>query len=112
MLNLPPLESLRFFEAAAGERHGRRPRRLRIVSVEAVAEKWLMPRLPGFTAAHPGIAIEIETNHRGVDPERRDFDAWLAYSGETGAGSGPAHDNPVAGHNPEGSSPAQGAVQP
>ena len=67
------------------ERHRREPRRLRIVSVEAVAEKWLVPRLASFRAAHPGIAVEIETNHRSVDPERRDFDAWLAYSGETAA---------------------------
>ena len=61
------------------------PRRVRIVSVEAVAEKWLLPRLASFKAAHPGIAIELETNHRSVDPARRDFDAWLAYSGETSA---------------------------
>ena len=61
------------------------PRRVRIVSVEAVAEKWLLPRLASFKAAHPGIAIEIETNHRSVDPALRDFDAWLAYSGETSA---------------------------
>ena len=69
------------------ERHRLRPRtrRVRIVSVEAVAEKWLMPRLPAFTAAHPDIAVELETNHRGVNPERRDFDAWLAYTGETAA---------------------------
>ena len=150
MLHLPPLESLRFFEAAARhqsfvlagkelgvtasavgqrirtlekhlgaelfERYGRSlrlnrrggaylkevqrilaevhgvserqrvtPRRVRIVSVEAVAEKWLLPRLVSFKAAHPGIAIELETNHRGVDPSRRDFDAWLAYTGETSA---------------------------
>ena len=151
MLLLPPLESLRFFEAAARqqsfaraaaeigvtpaavgrrirmlekhldvplfERRGRRvrlnrrgqaylkevqrilaevhgvserqrrwPRRVRIVSVEAVAEKWLVPRLATFAAAHPGVALEIETNHRGVDPDRRgDFDAWLAYTGETAA---------------------------
>ena len=58
---------------------------MRIVSVEAVAEKWLLPRLASFKAAHPGIAIELETNHRSVDPSRRDFDAWLAYSGETSA---------------------------
>ena len=51
------------------------PRRVRIVSVEAVAEKWLLPRLASFKAAHPGIAIELETNHRSVDPARRDFDA-------------------------------------
>ena len=61
------------------------PRRVRIVSVEAVAEKWLLPRLASFKAAHPDIAIELETNHRSVDPARRDFDAWLAYSGETSA---------------------------
>ena len=58
---------------------------MRIVSVEAVAEKWLLPRLASFRAAWPGIAIEIETDHRSVDPSRRDFDAWLAYSGETSA---------------------------
>ena len=151
MLHLPPLESLRFFEAAArhqsfvlagkelgvtaaaavghrirtleghlgaelferrrrsvhlnrrgraylkevqrilAEVHGvselqrATPRRVRIVSVEAVAEKWLLPRLASFKAAHPGIAIELETNHRSVDPSLRDFDAWLACSGETSA---------------------------
>ena len=67
------------------ERQRRWPRRVRIVSVEAVAEKWLAPRLATFKAAHPAIAIEVETNHRGVDPDRRDFDAWFAYSGETAA---------------------------
>ena len=67
------------------ERQRHTPRRVRIVSVEAVAEKWLLPRLVSFKAAHPGIAIELETNHRAVDPARRDFDAWLAYSGETSA---------------------------
>ena len=67
------------------ERQRRWPRRVRIVSVEAVAELWLVPRLAAFTAAHPGVAIELETNHRGVDPDRRDFDAWLAYTGETAA---------------------------
>ena len=67
------------------ERQRRWPRRVRIVSVEAVAEKWLVPRLATFTAAYPGVAFELETNHRGVDPDRRDFDAWLAYTGETAA---------------------------
>ena len=67
------------------ERQRHTPRRVRIVSVEAVAEKWLLPRLASFKATHPGIAIELETNHRGVDPDRRDFDAWFAYTGETAA---------------------------
>ncbi|WP_419165237.1 LysR substrate-binding domain-containing protein [Candidatus Palauibacter sp.] len=150
MLRLPPLESLRFFEAAArhqsfaraaseldvtpaavahrirtlekhleaelfdrrsrgvrlnrrgraylkevqriladvhgiSQRHRREAPRVGIVSVEAVAERWLVPRLPSFRAAHPDIAIELETNHRGVDPQRSDFDCWLAYTGETSA---------------------------
>ena len=59
--------------------------RLKLVSVEAVAEKWLMPRLANFNLAYPGVVIELETNHRGVDPARRDFDIWLAYVGKTAA---------------------------
>ena len=42
--------------------------RLKLVSVEAVAEKWLMPRLADFKVSHPGVIIELETNHRGVEP--------------------------------------------
>ena len=67
------------------ERQRRWPRRVRIVSVEAVAEKWLVPRLATFKAEHPEVAIELETNHRGVDPDDRNFDAWFAYTGETAA---------------------------
>ena len=57
------------------ERQRRWPRRVRIVPVKAVAEKWLVPRFATFKAEHPGVAIELETNHRGVDRDRRDFDA-------------------------------------
>ena len=57
---------------------------LKLVAVEAVAEKWLMPRLMGFRAANPDIAIEFETDHRPVDPARRDFDLWIAFTNEIG----------------------------
>ena len=67
------------------ERQRRWPRRVRIISVEAVAEKWLVPRLATFKAEHPEVAIELETNHRGIDPDDRNFDAWFAYTGETAA---------------------------
>ena len=40
---------------------------------------------PRFKAEHPGVALELETNHRGVDPDRRDVDAGFAYTGETAA---------------------------
>ena len=57
---------------------------LKLVAVEAVAEKWLMPRLMGFRTAHPEIAIEFETDHREVDSSRRDFDVWIAFTREVG----------------------------
>ena len=60
-------------------------RSVKVVSVESLAEIWLMPKLPDFEAAHPDIVVEIETHHRGVDPGGRDFDAWLAYAGPTAA---------------------------
>ena len=66
------------------ERHRDRTeaQRLKLVAVEVVAEKWLMPRLADFQAAHPDIAIEFETDHREVDPDRRDFDVWVAFTNE------------------------------
>lgn len=60
-------------------------RTVRLVSVESLAEKWLIPRMGELEALQPGIALEVETNHRGVDPDRRDFDMWLAYAGPTDA---------------------------
>ena len=53
---------------------------LKVVAVEVVAEQWLMPRLAHFKASHPEIAIELETDHRKVDPHRRDFDIWIAFT--------------------------------
>ena len=67
---------------AATDRHREHTgeKRLKLVAVEVVAEKWLMPRLADFKAAHPDISIEFETDHREVDPERRDFDIWIAFT--------------------------------
>ena len=56
--------------------------RLKLVAVEVVAEKWLMPRLADFKSAHADISIEFETDHREVDPDRRDFDVWIAFTDE------------------------------
>ena len=67
---------------AVTERHQehRETKRLKLVAVEVVAEKWLMPRLADFKEAHPDIAIEFETDHREVDPDRREFDVWIAFT--------------------------------
>ena len=67
------------------ERHGNGPipRRLRIVAVESIADRWLMPKLTRFTASQPDIAIELETDHRRIEPNQHGFDFWITFAGET-----------------------------
>ena len=57
-------------------------RRLKIISIEVLAEKWLMPKLADFRAIHPDIAIEFLTDYREIDLAQRDIDVWLAYANE------------------------------
>ena len=71
------------------ERYGseQTSRRLRIAAVEPIAERWLMPRLAGFAALQPDIAIEIGTDVARTDTE--DADLWITYAGEAGAPPAP-----------------------
>ena len=54
--------------------------RLKLVTVEVFAEKWLMPRLADFRSQHPEIALEFETDHGEVSRERRQFDIWIPFA--------------------------------
>ena len=65
----------------ASEDLRRKPQRLRIISIEAIAEKWLIPRLGALKAAHPDITVELDTGHHSIDASGRDFDTWIAYTG-------------------------------
>ena len=56
---------------------------LRLITVEVFAEKWLMPRLPEFNAAHPELAFEFETDQGLFAPEQREFDVWVAFTDRT-----------------------------
>ena len=47
------------------ERQRRWPRRVRIVSVEAVAEKWPVPRLAAFSAEHPAVTASASATVLG-----------------------------------------------
>ena len=67
-------------DATEKQRNQRPAAPLKLVAVEVVAEKWLMPRLADFRSTHPDIVIEFETDHREVDPDRRDFDLWIAFT--------------------------------
>ncbi len=68
------------------ERYGsdRSGRRLSVAAAEPVADRWLMPRLPGFRARSPDIAIAIETDLAATDPHGQDVDLWITYAGEAG----------------------------
>ena len=71
---------------AVMDRHRNMPtkRRLRIVAIESLAERWLMPKVAAFTAVRPDLAITLETDHVRGAPNRADFDLWITYDGEAG----------------------------
>ena len=71
-----------FNHATERHRHRRKTPLLKLVAIEVVAEKWLMPQLAHFKTLHPDIAIEFEVDHGDVDPDRRDFDVWIAFADE------------------------------
>jgi DNA-binding transcriptional LysR family regulator len=53
---------------------------LQLAAVPTFATRWLIPRLPDFAAAHPGIAVHIETRTRPFLFIDTPFDAAL-YAG-------------------------------
>jgi LysR family glycine cleavage system transcriptional activator len=45
--------------------------RVQVSMLPSFATRWLLPRLPQFNRTHPGIDIEIRTEHQFIDFERR-----------------------------------------
>jgi LysR family glycine cleavage system transcriptional activator len=59
-----------------------RPRRQRILTVSTLptlGAKWLVPRLPAFQEAHPGIEVRISTSMRLVDLAREGVDVAIRF---------------------------------
>lgn len=56
------------------------PERLKIVAADSVAQRWLMPRLPAFSVAHPGLTVEVETARHAPSAATAEFDLWIAYA--------------------------------
>ncbi len=52
---------------------------LTVSTLASFAIKWLVPRLAGFQAAHPGIDVRITTSTDPVDFERDDVDLAIRY---------------------------------
>jgi LysR family transcriptional regulator, glycine cleavage system transcriptional activator len=59
--------------------HRGRGGRLRLSVASTFATHWLIPRLPGFTAANPDITLDLATRIGPVDFDRVDVDAAITY---------------------------------
>lgn len=63
--------------AAFGNRDENRP--VRVTSTAAFTSEWLMPRLRGFWALHPDIAISLHPDSRPLDLRREGMDLGVRY---------------------------------
>lgn len=72
-------------EAATAELVARE-RPLRVHAYTTWAMRWLIPRLPRFRAAHPGIEIEVSASTSPVDFARDGVDAAIRTAPEQPAG--------------------------
>ena len=52
---------------------------LTVSTLASLAAKWLLPRLPAFQEAHPGIDVRITTSTALVDFKSRGVDAAIRY---------------------------------
>jgi len=52
---------------------------VKVATVTAFASFWLMPRLPRFFAAHPGVEVELLTREREIRQGEHHFDIGICY---------------------------------
>jgi DNA-binding transcriptional LysR family regulator len=66
------------------------PRRqgLTVSTTVSFAALWLIPRLPGFRAAHPGLDVYVSADDRVVDLARGDVDVAVRYLADASAPRG------------------------
>tara|TARA_R110002033_G_scaffold169344_2_gene209985 strand:- start:10696 stop:11547 length:852 start_codon:yes stop_codon:yes gene_type:complete len=70
-------------QVAAGEL-GKDATTVRVTTIPAFATRWLLPRLPGFSARHPGIEVDVRTSisFERIDASQYDFGIRLALDRE------------------------------
>ena len=67
-------------------RHSERPRTVVVTTTPGFAGLWLIPRLAGFVAAHPGVDVRISASNSLVDLEREGVDVAVRYRPVASAG--------------------------
>jgi LysR family glycine cleavage system transcriptional activator len=55
--------------------------RIRLTLLPSFAQRWFLPRMARWRAAHPEIALELHTAQQRVDLQREGFDAALRQGG-------------------------------
>ncbi len=60
---------------------------LDLAVLPTLCSRWLIPRLPEFTALHPGITVNLSTRLRPFDFSREDFDAAILVGGPHWSGA-------------------------
>lgn len=71
-----------FAEIAAGIRHARGLREdgpISLTTTQSFAENWLMPRIAGFWAAHPGVPVSVHVDRSVVDLRRSPHHLAIRY---------------------------------
>src|SRR5262245_55138352 len=69
------LDALR--EATRRLKRGRQRKQLKIRAYTTFAMRWLIPRLSGFHAAHPGIEVLLKASLEPVDFRKEDIDGAI-----------------------------------
>ncbi|MBL8699159.1 MAG: transcriptional regulator GcvA [Alphaproteobacteria bacterium] len=52
---------------------------VRLIAPPTFTSRWLLPRLGGFSARHPGAEVRISTSQEFIDFDRDDFDLAISY---------------------------------
>jgi LysR family transcriptional regulator, glycine cleavage system transcriptional activator len=69
--------ALAFAAISAGDEQGP----LRVTTTNAFASRWLIPRLPQWRAAHPGVPLEVIGTDKVVDLRTGEADVAIRYAG-------------------------------
>jgi len=69
----------RLRDAARRLREARGRRSFTVTTTVGFAALWLVPRLPRFTVAHPGLDVRISAGNRVMDLERDDIDVAVRF---------------------------------
>lgn len=71
----------RLHRGVAAARAGELSGPLRVSVLASFGTRWLLPRLPDFTAAFPEIELVVTAEARRVDPAREAVDVGIRYGG-------------------------------